>query len=129
MIFVTIEEVDAILGENWTEQDKKAMAVNQANVWLSSKRFCKGVHPTIDDSIKQAGAYLANLSAKGALYVSRADGIVSEETVSAQSGTFVTTKYVVGQETAISSEMLFIDDILKPFLCSGVVSFNSRICK
>lgn len=128
MIFVTIEEVDAILGENWTEQDKKAMAVNQANVWLSSKCFCKGVHPSIDDSIKQAGAYLANLSAKGLLYVSRTDGLVSEKTVKADT-VQVTKKYAEGQETAASSEMLFIDDILKPFLCSGVVSFNSRICK
>lgn len=128
MIFVTIEEVDAILGENWTGQDKKAMAVNQANVWLSSKRFCKGIQPTIDDSIKQAGAYLANLSAKGLLYVSRTDGLVSEKTVKADT-VQVTKKYAEGQETAISSEMLFIDDILKPFICSGVVSFNSRICK
>lgn len=127
MIFVTITEVDDILGDSWTTQDKKAMAVNQANVWLSAKKFCSGVDP-IDKSIKQAGAYLSHLSANGKLYVSREDGLVSESTVKADTVS-VSEKFVVGQEQGKSSEMLFIDDLLKPFLCGGVGRINGWVCK
>lgn len=126
MIFVTIADVDTILGDTWTEQSKKAMAVNQANVWLSAKKFCKGLDP-IDDAIKQAGAYLAQMSSTGGLYVAREEGLVSESSVKADTVS-VTEKYVVGQEQGISSDMLFVNDLLKPFLCSGI-SINTRVCK
>ena len=36
MIFITTAEADSILGSAWTTEDKKAVAVNQANVWLST---------------------------------------------------------------------------------------------
>lgn len=127
MIFVTIEEVDTILGIDWTTQDKKAMAVNQANVWLSAKKFCKGLDPIADD-LKQAGAYLAQLSSTGKLYEARTEGVVSESTVKADTVS-VSEKFVVGQEGGISSEMLFINDLLKPFLCGGVGSINGWVCK
>lgn len=127
MIFVTIEDIDAILGVDWATQDKKAMAVNQANVWLSAKKFCSGVDP-IDESIKQAGAYLAQLSANGKLYVTQTDGVVTEKTVKADTVS-VSKKFATGQEVGKSSEMLFIDDLLKPFLCGGVGSINGWVCK
>ena len=127
MIFVTITEVDTILGDSWTTQDKKATAVNQANVWLSAKKFCSGVDP-IDESIKQAGAYLAQLSANGKLYETQADGVVTEKRVKADT-VEVQKKYASGQEKGKSSEMLFIDDLLKPFLCGGVGKINGWVCK
>lgn len=128
MIFVTIEDVDTILGVDWTTQDKKAMAVNQANIWLSAKKFCKGIEPEIDESIKQAGAYLSQLSANGKLYVTQADGTVTEKTVKAGEVS-VSKKFATGQEVGKSSEMLFIDDLLKPFLCGGVGAINGWVCK
>lgn len=127
MIFVTIEEVDTILGIDWTTQDKKAMAVNQANVWLSAKKFCKGLDPIADD-LKQAGAYLAQLSSTGKLYETQSDGTVMEKSVKADTVS-VTKKYASGQEKGKSSEMQFIDDLLKPFLCGGVGSVNGWVCK
>ena len=127
MIFVTITEVDTILGDSWTTQDKKAMAVNQANVWLSAKKFCSGVDP-IDDSIKQAGAYLAKLSANGKLYETQADGTITEKTVKAGEVS-VSKKFAEGQEKGKSSDMLFIEDLLKPFLCGGVGKINGWVCK
>lgn len=127
MIFVTIAEVDAILGIDWTTEYKKAMAVNQANVWLSTKNFCSGINP-ISGDLKQAGAYLASLSSKGTLYVSRSDGLVTEKTVKADT-VQVTKKFATGQEGAISSDMLFIDDLISPFLCKGVGFGSGRVCK
>ena len=127
MIFITTTDVDTILGSTWTTEDKKAAAVNQANVWLSSKEFCKGITPTIDEAIKQAGANLALLSSQNLLYVTRTDGVVTEKSVKADT-VAVTKKYAEGSETGKSAEMMFIDDLLRPFLCKGG-AVNTWVCK
>ena len=126
MIFITTTDVDTILGSTWTTEDKKALAVNQANVWLSSKSFCSGLDP-IAGAIKQAGANLALLSSQNLLYVSRSDGVVAESTVKADT-VQVTEKYVTGYEQGKSAEMMFIDDLLRPFLCRGG-AVNTWVCK
>ena len=127
MIFITTTDVDTILGSTWTTEDKKALAVNQANVWLSTKSFCSGITPTVDNAIKQAGANLALLSSKNLLYVSRSDGIVTEKSIKADT-VAVTKKYAEGSETGKSAEMMFIDDLLRPFLCKGG-AVNTWVCK
>ncbi len=127
MIFITTTDVDTILGSAWTTEDKKALAVNQANVWLSTKSFCSGITPTVDDAIKQAGANLALLSSQNLLYVSRSDGIVTEKSVKADT-VAVTKKYAEGSETGKSADMMFIDDLLRPFLCKGG-AVNTWVCK
>lgn len=127
MIFITTTDVDTILGSTWATEDKKAAAVNQANVWLSTKSFCSGITPTVDDAIKQAGANLALLSSQNLLYVSRTDGIVTEKSVKADT-VAVTKKYAAGSETGKSAEMMFIDDLLRPFLCKGG-AVNTWVCK
>lgn len=127
MIFITTAEADSILGSAWTTEDKKAAAVNQANVWLSTKKFCSGVTPAIDDAIKQAGANLALLSSQNLLYVTRTDGVVTEKSVKADT-VQVIKKYAEGRETGKSAEMMFIDDLLRPFLCKGG-AVNTWVCK
>lgn len=127
MIFITTTDVDTILGSTWTTGDKKALAVNQANVWLSTKSFCGGLTPTVDNAIKQAGANLALLSSQNLLYVGRSDGIVTEKSVKADT-VAVTKKYAAGSETGKSAEMMFIDDLLRPFLCKGG-AVNTWVCK
>lgn len=127
MIFITTTDVDTILGIGWTTEDKKAAAVNQANIWLSTKNFCSGITPTIDDAIKQAGANLALLSSQNLLYVTRTDGVVTEKSVKADT-VAVTKKYAEGSETGKSAEMMFIDDLLRPFLCKGG-AVNTWVCK
>ena len=127
MIFITTTEVDTILGSTWTTEDKKALAVNQANVWLSTKSFCSGITPTVDNAIKQAGANLALLSSQNLLYVSRSDGVVTEKSIKADT-VAVTKKYAEGSETGKSAEMMFIEDLLRPFLCKGG-AVNTWVCK
>ena len=127
MIFITTTDVDTILGSTWTTEDKKALAVNQANVWLSTKSFCSGITPTVDNAIKQAGANLALLSSQNLLYVSRRDGVVTEKSIKADT-VAVTKKYAEGSETGKSAEMMFIDDLLRPFLCKGG-AVNTWVCK
>lgn len=127
MIFITTTDVDTILGSTWTTEDKKAAAVNQANVWLSTKNFCRGITPTIDDAIKQAGANLALLSSQNLLYTTVVDGTVVEKTIKA-GDVSVSKKYAEGSETGKSAEMMFIDDLLRPFLCKGG-AVNTWVCK
>lgn len=128
MIFVTIEDVDTILGATWTAQDKKAMAIQDANDWLSGMKLCKGLDP-IADSIKRAGAYLSRLSSQDLLYATQTDGVVTEKTVSAQQGTSVSKKYAAGQEKGKHADMQRVESLLKPYLCSGVGSVNGWVCK
>lgn len=128
MIFVTIEDVDTILGVTWATQDKKALSVQDANDWLSGMKLCKGLDP-IADSIKRAGAYLSRLSSQDLLYATQNDGVVTEKTVSAQQGTSVSKKYAVGQEKGKHADMQRVESLLKPYLCSGVGSINGWVCK
>lgn len=128
MIFVTIEDVDTILGATWAAQDKKAAAIQDANDWLNGIKLCKGLDP-IADSIKRAGAYLSRLSSQDLLFATQADGVVTEKTVSAQQGTSVSKKYAVGQEKGKHADMQRVESLLKPYLCSGVGSINGWVCK
>lgn len=128
MIFVTIEDVDTILGATWAAQDKKAAAIQDANDWLNGMKFCKGLEP-IADPIKRAGAYLSRLSSQDLLYTTQTDGVVTEKTVSAQQGTSVSKKYAVGQEKGKHADMQRVESLLKPYLCSGVGSINGWVCK
>ena len=128
MIFITTQEVDAILGSTWTTEENKADAVLKANTWLSAKRFCSGITPTIASDIKTAAAYLAKLSANGQLYVTTTDGVVTEKRVKADT-VEVQKKYAEGQETGKSSDMQFIEDLLKNYLCGGVGAINAWVVK
>lgn len=123
-MYITTQEVDAILGIDWTDQDKKADAILQANAWLSTKRYCK----ELDDTFKQAAARVAKLASQALLYVTQSDGIVTEKSVKADSVS-VTKKYAEGQEQAKSADMQLIEDMLKPYLCSGVGNINGWVCK
>ena len=128
MIFVTIEDVNTILGATWATQDKKTLSVQDANDWLNGMKLCKGLDP-IADPIKRAGAYLSRLSSQDLLYTTQTDGVVTEKTVSAQQGTSVSKKYAVGQEKGKHADMQRVESLLKPYLCSGVGSINGWVCK
>lgn len=128
MIFITVAEVDAILGSTWTTNENKDDAVLKANTWLSAKKFCSGITPTIASDIKTAGAYLAKLSANDQLYVTTNDGVVTEKRVKADA-VEVQKKYAEGQEKGKSADMQFIEDLLKNYLCGGVGAINAWVCK
>ena len=127
MEFVTRSDVDLILGSDWAEDSKKDNAVFMANVWLDGLKFCKPLSP-MPENIKQAGARLAKLASQDLLYTSKTEGLVSEKTVKA-GDVSVSKKFVEGKEVGKSSEMQFIDDLLKPFLCNGVGKINGWVCK
>lgn len=75
-IYVTVEQVDALLGPTWAPDDQKARAVLMANTWLSNLGLPE-FDPVPDDVI-QAGAEIAREAAAGKIYGSKETGVLSK---------------------------------------------------
>ncbi len=74
--YITIAQVDGLLGSGWTTEDKKARAVLMANTWLSAKPL-----PAFDEvpaAVVQAGAEIAREAAAGNLYAAAETGVLSK---------------------------------------------------
>lgn len=125
MNYVTIESVTTQLGPNWQGDGDANLAVTQANAWLRAKPLRQ--FEVIPEDVLLAGAYAAQLAAKGELYKDRADGVVKSERVKADT-VEVQTEYVAGMEQGKSSTMLFIDDLLSPYLLKGF-AINTFVVK
>ena len=109
-IYVTVEDVDSVLGSDWTDEAAKPLAVAQANDWLTARNIPADVD---DDRIVRAGACLAKMAAAGTLYAD-SDGAVKSESVKADTVS-VSTEYQDGAR-AVAGDMLYIKDLLKPWL-------------
>lgn len=125
MNYVTIESVTTQLGPNWQGDGDANLAVTQANAWLRARPLRQ--FEVIPEDVLLAGAYAAQLAAKGELYKDRADGVVKSERVKADT-VEVQTEYVAGMEQGKSSTMLFIDDLLSPYLLKGF-AINTFVVK
>lgn len=75
-IYITVEQVDALLGPTWAPDDQKARAVLMANTWLTNLRLPE-FDPVPDDVI-QAGAEIAREAAAGNIYGSKETGVLSK---------------------------------------------------
>lgn len=81
--YITVADVDEILGPDWTTPDKKDNAVFMANVWLNSLNL--NVCPdNIPEDVKTAGAYAAKAAVNGGLYQQKTDsGVITSKLVKA----------------------------------------------
>ncbi|WEH89792.1 hypothetical protein PX669_05765 [Acinetobacter soli] len=125
MNYVTIESVTTQLGPNWQGDGDANLAVTQANAWLRAKPLRQ--FEVIPEDVLLAGAYAAQLAAKGELYKDRADGVVKSERVKADT-VEVQTEYVAGMEQGKSSTMLFIEDLVAPYISKGF-AINTFVVK
>lgn len=75
-IYITVEQVDALLGPTWAPDDQKARAVLIANTWLTNLGLPE-FDPVPDDVI-QAGAEIAREAAAGNIYGSQETGVLSK---------------------------------------------------
>ncbi|ENB9666710.1 hypothetical protein LU645_27680 [Pseudomonas asiatica] len=75
-IYITVEQVDALLGPTWAPDDQKARAVLMANTWLTNLGLPE-FDPVPDDVI-QAGAEIAREAAAGNIYGSQETGVLSK---------------------------------------------------
>lgn len=74
--YITVEQVDALLGLTWAPDDQKARAVLMANTWLTNLGLPE-FDPVPDDVI-QAGAEIAREAAAGNIYGSKETGVLSK---------------------------------------------------
>lgn len=119
--YITVADVDAILGEAWTTEDKKARAVMQANAYLTSLNLSGVGMDAIPAEVKQAGAELAKSAADGALYQQQSSGSLEAKTVKAGS---VTTSKTFGTIDSSSTKaqadgIQFALALLNPWLRSS----------
>ncbi|MCO8261482.1 hypothetical protein NC656_07965 [Pseudomonas asiatica] len=75
-IYITVEQVDVLLGPTWAPDDQKARAVLMANTWLTNLGLPE-FDPVPDDVI-QAGAEIAREAAAGNIYGSKETGVLSK---------------------------------------------------
>lgn len=110
--FITVADVDALLGSGWAGVGDPVMSVMQANAWLTSK-IKRPVPAEVPAEIKQAGAQAAKVASTGGLYKSTERETVSEM-VSATSGTSVSETYVQGS-VALSAGENFALALISPW--------------
>lgn len=75
-IYITVEQVDALLGPAWAPDDQKARAVLMANTWLTN--LCLPPFDPVPDALVQAGAEIAREAAAGNIYGSKETGVLSK---------------------------------------------------
>lgn len=112
--YITVADVDQILGASWADEADKAAAVLQANAWMTARSVVAG--DPVEDAIKTAGAYLAQEAAAGNLYADTQGDIkrtrVKADTVESE------TEYQDGAR-ARSGNLSFVFDLLRPYFPVG----------
>ena len=109
--YVSVAEVDALLGATWTEAGKKDEAVLIANVWMTNQRL-----PALDPAPsewKRAAAYVAREAAAGKIYGQSEYGLTSK---AVQADTVSVSKtFASGHKITSAGENLALA-ILAPWL-------------
>ncbi|HDS1692189.1 TPA: protein singed [Pseudomonas putida] len=83
--YITVADVDSILGAGWAAAELKEEAVFEANAYLTSLNLVGIDMDDIPDDVKQAGARLAKCASQGKLYVQQTEGSLEAKTVKAGS--------------------------------------------
>ena len=119
--YITVADVDAILGSDWTTEDKKARSVMQANAYLTSLNLVGVDMDAVPDEVKQAGAELARVASEGKLYQQKTEGSLEAKTVKA--GSVTTSKTFASLDSskiiAQPGEVQFALALLNPWMRSA----------
>ncbi|MEA1029416.1 hypothetical protein T3A99_12645 [Pseudomonas sp. N-137] len=114
--YISVAQVDALLGANWATEDKKPRAVLMANTWLTNLGL--PVFDPVPDDVVQAGAEVAMEAAAGRIYGSKETGI-TEKSVSADGVS--SSKSFSESSRTISAGESFALALLAHYLGSGQV--------
>jgi hypothetical protein len=119
--YITVADVDAILGPTWAADDKKVRAVMQANAYMTSLNLVCIDMDAIPVEVKQAGAELAKTAADGKLYQQKTEGSLEAKTVKA--GSVSTSKTFASIDTsrliAQPGDVQFALALLNPWMRSA----------
>lgn len=79
--FITISQVDTLLGSGWADDSKKSRSVLAANAWMNGLNLhIKG--DGVPDNVVLAGAYAAQAAANGGLFQQKTDsGVLTSRSV------------------------------------------------
>jgi len=114
--YITIAQVDGLLGSDWTAEDKKARAVLMANTWLAER--LTATFSEVPDAVVQAGAEIAQLAAFGGLYGAQEREVVS---TSVTAGPVQSSKTFKEGSKALSAAESFALALIKPWSNKGQV--------
>ncbi len=114
--YITIAQVDGLLGSDWAAEDKKARAVLMANTWLAER--LTATFSEVPDAVVQAGAEIAQLAASGGLYGAQEREIVS---TSVTAGPVQSSKTFREGSKALSAAESFALALIKPWSNKGQV--------
>lgn len=121
--YVTVPDVDTLLGPDWAGSGDKDLAVYQANAYLNTLRF--KAWETQPETVTRAGAELAKEAAAGRLYADQTPAIkrkkVKADTVESE------TEYQDGA-VPTSGAMSFISALLAPWIIkAAAVQFLRKV--
>jgi len=122
--YITVADVDALLGSGWAGTGDAAQAVTMANAWLNSK-ITRQVPDPVPDEIKLAGAQVAKEAAAGKLFGATQREVTSSK-VSAQSGTFTEKTYAAGS-VALTAGENYAMVLIRPWAKRQGVSMLKRV--
>ncbi len=74
--FITVADVDALLGPGWAGTGDAVLAVTMANAWLTAK-ITRPVPEPVPSEIKLAGAQIAKEAAAGRIFAAEDREVVS----------------------------------------------------
>ena len=126
--YITVADVDHILGADWTDSSKKEKSVKMANAWLNglNLRVCPDYIP---DDVKEAGAYVSSVAAAGKLYQQKTDsGVVTSKSVEAK-GVSVSKSFAelsTNSTALLDPDLQFALALLKPY---GVSQSQIRLVR
>jgi hypothetical protein len=83
--YITVADVDSILGPTWATAELKGEAVFEANAYMTSLNLSGIDMEDIPDDVKQAAARLAKCASQGKLYQQQTEGSLEAKTVKAGS--------------------------------------------
>ncbi|WP_025126473.1 hypothetical protein [Pseudomonas sp. PH1b] len=83
--YITVADVDSILGAGWAADEHKEEAAFEANAYLTALNLVGIDMDDIPGDVKQAGARLAKCASQGKLYVQQTEGALEAKTVKAGS--------------------------------------------
>ncbi|OJT01229.1 hypothetical protein [Marinobacter nauticus] len=109
--YITVAQVDQLLGTGWEGSGDKSLAVEQANAYLNTLTF--KAWETQPDSVTRAGAELAKEAAAGNLFAD-SEGALKRKRVRAD--TVESEKEYQDGAVARSGALEFIDALLSPWI-------------
>lgn len=119
--FITIAQVDALLGAGWAEDSKKSRSVLSANAWMNGLNL-RINGDAIPENVVLAGAYAAQSAANGGLFQQKTDsGLLTSRSVEVD-GAKVSKSYSTRSTSSTSlldSDLQLALALLRPYGASA----------